>query len=227
MIALNRRRMGMNGNLFDWSGLIDGSISGDIVVPDGITSLRDYCFNACREITGITMPEGLTSIGAYACANLRTAGTLNNDPFDIELPSTVTTLGNSCFTYAPITRMVIPAGVTVIPATCFTNCRILEEVVIQGSVTTLNSQCFQACYKLRSITLPASVRSIYGYAFANCHSLESITILATTPPTLSAANALNDTNNCPIYVPAESVEAYKAANILSQFASRIQAIPTT
>lgn len=227
MIALNRRRMGMNGNLFDWSGLIDGSISGDIVVPDGITSLRDYCFNACREITGITLPEGLTSIGAYACANLRTASTLNNDPFDIELPSTVTTLGNNCFTYAPITRMVIPAGVTVIPNACFVNCRILEEVTILGNVTGFNSQCFQACYALKTITLPTSTRTIGTYVFASCNSLESITILATTPPTLGAANTLSSSNNCPIYVPAESVEAYKAADIWSQFASRIQAIPTT
>jgi hypothetical protein len=227
MIALNRRRMGMNGNLFDWSGLIDGSISGDIVVPDGITSLREYCFNACREITGITLPEGLTSVGAYACANLRTAGTMSQSPFYIDLPSTVTTLGTSCLMYAPITRIVIPSGVTVIPVKCFSDCRILEEVVIQGSVTVLNQQCFQACHMLRSITLPASVTRIYAYVFASCNSLESITILATTPPTLSSANALSSSNNCPIYVPAESVEAYKAANIWSQFASRIQAIPTT
>ena len=36
----------------------------------------------------------------------------------------------------------------------------------------------------------------------------------------------NDTNDCPIYVPSESVEAYKAATNWSYYASRIQAIST-
>jgi hypothetical protein len=38
--------------------------------------------------------------------------------------------------------------------------------------------------------------------------------------------AFNNTNNCPIYVPAESVNAYKAASVWSNYASRIYAIPT-
>jgi len=33
-----------------------------------------------------------------------------------------------------------------------------------------------------------------------------------------------DTNNCPIYVPAASVDAYKSASGWSAYASRIQAI---
>jgi hypothetical protein len=38
------------------------------------------------------------------------------------------------------------------------------------------------------------------------------------------ASAFNDTNNCPIYVPSESVETYKAASNWSSYASRIQSI---
>jgi hypothetical protein len=48
--------------------------------------------------------------------------------------------------------------------------------------------------------------------------------LATTPPALSA-NALNDAHACPIYVPAASVDAYKAASVWRWFADYIQAIP--
>jgi hypothetical protein len=35
-----------------------------------------------------------------------------------------------------------------------------------------------------------------------------------------------ETNNCPIYVPAESVEAYKSAEFWSDYSNRIQAIPS-
>ena len=60
--------------------------------------------------------------------------------------------------------------------------------------------------------------------FYNCTSLTSVTIEATTPPTLGN-NVFYNTNECPIYVPSESVEIYKAANGWSNYASRIQAIP--
>jgi hypothetical protein len=52
-----------------------------------------------------------------------------------------------------------------------------------------------------------------------------MTILATTPPTLgNATNSLGSTSyTFPIYVPAESVDAYKTK--FTQYASRIQAIP--
>lgn len=57
--------------------------------------------------------------------------------------------------------------------------------------------------------------------------LISIIISRTTPPSLSNANAFANTNDCPIYVPAEGVSAYQAVTNWSTLATRIQAIPTT
>jgi len=56
--------------------------------------------------------------------------------------------------------------------------------------------------------------------------LTSVTCEALTPPTLGS-NAFNYTNNCPIYVPSQSVAAYKTAANWSTYASKIRAIPTT
>jgi len=42
---------------------------------------------------------------------------------------------------------------------------------------------------------------------------------------LDYVSALENTNNCPIYVPSASVNAYKTATNWSTYASRIQAIP--
>ena len=76
-----------------------------------------------------------------------------------------------------------------------------------------------------SVTIGDRITSIGNDAFENHNKLTSITCLATTPPTLGSS-AFNNTNDCPIYVPAESVEAYKAASGWSAYASRIQAIPS-
>lgn len=96
---------------------------------------------------------------------------------------------------------------------------------IPNGTTTIGGGAFNYCSSLTSVTIPDSVTSIDNAAFKDCSSLTSITIQATTPPTLGK-QAFDNTNNCPIYVPAESVEAYKAATNWSSLADRIQAIPT-
>ena len=78
---------------------------------------------------------------------------------------------------------------------------------------------------LTSVIIGSGVTNIEQYAFENCSGLTSITCLATTPPTLVSYNAFSNTNNCNIYVPSASVNAYKSASGWSTYASRIQAIP--
>lgn len=55
----------------------------------------------------------------------------------------------------------------------------------------------------------------------NCTNLQSVTFTATTPPTISSAMFQNSSVTFKIYVPAESVAAYKSATVFSQYASRI------
>ena len=61
--------------------------------------------------------------------------------------------------------------------------------------------------------------------FYNCTALTSVTVNAIDPPTLSNM-AFDNTNNCPIYVPASAVDEYKESTATgwSDYASRIQAI---
>lgn len=76
---------------------------------------------------------------------------------------------------------------------------------------------------LIEVILPTTVTSIGWGAFLECKSLQFIKILAISPPTM-VAEAFDHTNECPIYVPAGSVDAYKSATNWTRYASRIQAI---
>ena len=94
-------------------------------------------------------------------------------------------------------------------------------------MTEIGSRAFYSCFSLISVEIPASVTAIKTQAFGSYQNLESLTVLATTPPTLGqwAIEGYGGTT-ATIYVPAESVEAYKAASGWSNYASQIQAIPS-
>ena len=102
----------------------------------------------------------------------------------------------------------------------------ITSITIPNSVTSIGAQAFQNCSSLTSISIPDSVTSIGQYAFADCTSLTSATVEATTPPTLGS-NAFAISKNYPILVPAGTANIYKAASGWSDYASRIQTIPTT
>lgn len=122
-----------------------------------------------------------------------------------------------------IETFVIPNGLPFIRSGAFSGCESLLEITIPNSVTNIGDSAFYHCYSLTSVTIPESVTSIGNNAFNHCSSLTSITCKATTPPTLGSYN--NTLSNVTaVYVPEESVEAYKTATNWSYYSDKIQAI---
>lgn len=98
----------------------------------------------------------------------------------------------------------------------FDQCTALRKVTLPSTMKAVGSLAFRSCSTLRAI-LPDTITSIGAKTFEGLSA--SLTIYATTPPTLGSNNF---TLNCTIYVPSESVDAYKSA--WSDHASKIQAI---
>lgn len=130
------------------------------------------------------------------------------------------------FSFAPsgLTSYEIPYGVTEIRHMSFAYCDNLVSVGLPESLEVISSQAFQACQSLESITLPESLSAIYAYAFNYCSNLSSIYSKRTTPPA-GDYGMFQNTNDCPIYVPAGSVDAYKSAPYWSDYVDRIFAKP--
>lgn len=120
-----------------------------------------------------------------------------------------------------IETLQVPASVNVIDMFAFYGCTNLTSVTFEDGVKEIGSEAFRNCTSLTSVTIPESVEFFGG--FTGCSSLTDITFLSETPPTIEQYT-LDGTNDCPIYVPDESVDAYKTANYWTRYASRIQPI---
>lgn len=142
----------------------------------------------------------------------------------IEFDGDIKSIGNYAFYDSTgLISVNIPSSVTTFGFAVFLNCTSLTNVNIPSDVTIIDSNTFNNCTNLTSIVIPSGVTSIGWSGITNCTSLVSITFEAATPPTLGPY-VFQNTNNCLIYVPAQSVEAYKSAIGWSVHASRIQAI---
>ena len=192
-------------------------VSG-ITLPNSIVSIGDKAFGNCRGLDGeFVIPSGVTSISYslfYECSSLDS----------IVIHSGVTSIGDSAFYgCSSLTSVTIPSGVTSIGGYTFYYCTSLTSVNMGSGVTSIGGYAFNTCRSLTSITIPDSVTSIGDSAFRFCSNLTSVTVNATTPPSLGT-QAFGSTNNCPIYVPAESLDAYKSASGWSDYADRITSI---
>ena len=194
-----------------------------MTIGDCVTSIEGANFwrSVPSYLVALNLPSSLTYIGDSAFSSFISLP-------NVTIPSGVTSIGNSAFgNCSGLTSVTFANGsqLTTLDGS-FGSCRALSSITLPNSLTTIGKNTFYACTSLTSITIPSGVTSIGATAFIHCSGLTSITCLATTPPTLGGS-AFNDTNECNIYVPCESVDAYKAASgwHMTTYESRIQPIP--
>lgn len=191
------------------------SVDNSIVVPYNSDFGASIITNTVVQGTGIIIFDSDVSyIGRSAF--YRSALT------SITIPNSVTSIGylafNECIS---LTSVTIPDSVTSIGECGFYSCSSLTSVTIGNGVTSIEYAAFYGCQSLTSITIPNSVTSIGDLAFYGCSKLTSLYCKATIPPTLDRYVFSGDSSDRIIYVPTESVEAYKAAANWSTYADSI------
>ena len=194
--------------------------SGELIIPETImsygksytvTGIKSYAFQYSTELTSISIPATVNSIGEgvfSGCSKLRSIeidesnpnylseeGVLfsfNKDTLlcypsgkegDYVIPEIVTDIDGAFEGCANLTSILIPSSITRIGDNTFSGCSSLTSVVIPNTVTIIGFYAFQNCSSLSSIIIGSSVGNIGNSAFALCANLSYITVLNPTPVT--------------------------------------------
>ena len=106
-------------------------------------------------------------------------GAFQNKPdiVSIDIPDSVTTIGDKTFSYcSKLSELNIPKGVTEIGNSTFSGCIALKSITIPDSVTKIGNDAFSNCRGFTDITIPGSVKSFGDNVFNNCQKLASVKI---------------------------------------------------
>ena len=170
-----------------------------VTIPNSVTSIGNSAFENCSALTSIQFPDKLETIGKYAF--------------------------RGC---SALTSVALPKGLTNIPDYIFAECSSLSDVTLPDSLETIGVSAFANCKSLTSISLPEGLSELFAYAFdgsglkemvlpstltqiAN-YALTGKIIYCPIKEPISVGTPSRDQQNTVLYVPAESVEAYKNAS---------------
>ena len=188
---------------YECSGLTSVSIG------NSVTSIGGSAFQGCSSLTSVTIPNSVTSIGGgafYGCSGL----------ISVTIGNGVTSIGEWAFYgCSGLTSVTIGNGVTSIGESAFLGCSGLSSVTIPNSVTSIGERAFYGCSGLTSVTIGSSVTSIGENAFDG-FDMESVISLIEEPSAITGKSSkykpfsLNTFNNATLYVPAGTIDKYKA-----------------
>lgn len=145
-----------------------------ITFSNNLATIGSGCFNYCRQLTAVTLPDSLTTL--HNC--------FPNCGIDaISIPKRVNSIIGRPFANCDITSVTVSEENTTYHSNG--NCIIetatnklvygINTSVIPNNITSIGNNAFENCYGLKSASIPSGVTSIGDYAFASCSGLTSVT----------------------------------------------------
>lgn len=185
-----------------------------IIFPNGLAEIGEYAFANCTSLKNIVVPPSITVFKDYAfvgCVNLSRV-----DISDLSAWCKIQFLGyNSGF---PMYN----------GAKLYLNGSEITNLIIPLDIEILKGGAFHGCSSIISVDIPSSITQIRAGAFNHCKNLATVYCRPIMPPSITLGTPSgkwyafnNNARGRIIYVPRESVEAYKSAEGWSDYADYI------
>ena len=152
-----------------------------VVLSEGLEGIYSQAF-AGTSIESITLPASVEELGAMlfiGCDRLKQIDVAPGNLVYYSDNGVVMAKETHCLCYYPPARegaYTVPADITQIGYTAFTNCNGLTEVKLPKGVINIAFLAFAGCHNLRKINLPEGLLVIGDQAFTDCYELGSLTI---------------------------------------------------
>lgn len=178
-----------------------------------VRKIESSAFNQCKGRywnENLVFPDTLVEIGDNA---FKDSGIVN-----FVVPKNITKLGIGVFqSCAQLKSITFHENITEIGKWCFSSCNALTgEITLPSKITYIGEQLFRGCTGITKITLGSNITSIDKEAFNGCSKLTTLVINTPTPPTIGMSAFFN-AKIATVYVPAASVETYKANSSFSSY----------
>lgn len=154
----------------------------DLVIPDGVATIREYAFNTCYTLTSITIPNSVKVIEDNQFTNcINLTGVYITDltawckiKFDGYRSNPLCIARNLYLNGELVTDLVIPNDITEVKNYAFYNCLSIEDLVVSDKVTNIMDYAFYNCKNIKNISMPNDIKRIAVGAFNKCAALESV-----------------------------------------------------
>lgn len=203
----------------------EGSYYGDITVPEQVdlngstylvTAIGDYAFRGCSGVTSVNMTNRIKKIGQYGFAG--------TSILSITIPASCREIGTYAFNNDVLQNIEVDANNDFF---CIVNTGLFDKALttlyqfpadcsqdifeIPEGVKKLNSGSLIK-FRAHTIDFPSTIESMGQYNYIYCPNLTSMIVRAVNAPTVLDNNDGSFRANCTLYVPAESIEEYKASD---------------
>lgn len=153
-----------------------------VTIPNSVTSVGDYAFEGCKKLKAVSIGNGASYIARSAfgyCYELPEIQVAKDNPYYCSLDGVLFNKDQTELKCCPCGRKGaynIPNTVKTIGPSAFDCCVYMTEITIPKSVTTISGWGFSLCAGLKNIIIPNSVKTIGERAFQGCSGLTSLTI---------------------------------------------------
>lgn len=172
--------------------------------PDNVLEIGECAFVSCYkafENNTLVLPKKLQTISSYAFYGCKLRSVIWNEDLN--------DIGTLAFCSNNFEEISIPGSVASSGFRSFNFCMLLKKVELQEGVTIVGDRCFERCEKLSKVILPSTLTQLND-PFSECYLLKDVYVKAIVPPVLDPyAFRDADLNLLSIWVPRESVDAYK------------------
>ena len=142
----------------------------NIILNDGIEYISGFAFYHCDNLTSITLPNTLTSIGESVfsgCVSLE----------NINIPEGIASVANRLFEYCEnLTNISLPESITRIGISTFSGCSSLKLSKLPNNLKVIERGAFSYCKNITKLALPEGLDTIESNAFEYCTGLQKIYI---------------------------------------------------